>query len=115
MATKKVVTPKTEAPKKVDPKEALSAIAGEILCYKSGMIAVKATFTAITIVDGEIVEVPMGSLQAPPRNNKPKADGTFSKGFYLNGKLSDPTVLGQANGTKFQIGTHVTAVGSKEW
>lgn len=110
MATKKVVTPKTEAPKKVDPKEALSTLASKILCGKSGMIAVKATFTAVTIVDGEIVEVPMGSLQTPPRENK-----SGSRGFYLNGKLNDPTVLGQANGTKFQIGSHVTACHSKEW
>ena len=109
MTTKKVVTPK--APKKVDPKEALSTLAGKILCGKSGMIAVKATFTAITIVDGgEIVEVPMGSIQTPPRENK-----SGSRGFYLNGKLSDPTVLGQAQGTRFQVGANITAVGSKTW
>ena len=115
MATKKVVTPKAEAPKKVDPKEALSTLANEIFCGRSGMIAVKATFTAITIVDNEIVEVPMGSIQAPPRTNKVKADGTFSRGFYLNGKLNDPTELGQVSDTKFQIGAHITAVKSAGW
>jgi hypothetical protein len=115
MADKKVVTPKAKAPKKVDPKEALATLGNEIFCGHSGMIAVKAEFTAVTIQGGEIVEVPMGSLQAPPRNNKPKADGTFSKGFYLNGKLLDPTMLGQASGTKFQVGVHVTAVNSKTW
>ena len=108
MTAKKVVTPK--APKKVDPKEALSTLASEILCGKSGMIAVKATFTALTIVDGEIVEVPMGSIQTPPRENK-----SGSRGFYLNGKLADPTVLGQAQGTRYQVGANITAVGSKTW
>jgi len=109
--TKKVETPKAEAPaEKVDPQAALSAIAGQILCGKSGMIAVKATFSALTIVDGNIVEVPMGSIQSPPRQNQ-----SGSRGFYLNGKVADPTVLGQAQGTRFQVGANITAVGSKDW
>lgn len=114
MATKKsapkVETPAVETPVKVDPQAALSTIANEILCGRSGMIAVKAVFSALTIVDGQIVEVDMGSIQAPPRQNK-----SGSRGFYLNGKLQDPTVVGQANGTRLQVGANLTMVGSKVW
>lgn len=115
MATK-TVKPKTgapekvETPAKVDPQAQLSDIAGKILCGKSGLVAIKATFTALAIVDGEIKEVPMGSIQAPPRENK-----SGSRGFYLNGKLNDPTALGQTQGTRFQVGANITAVGSKTW
>jgi len=113
--TSKKSAPAVEVPAKVDPQAALSAHAGQILCGKSGMIAVKATFSALTIVDGEIVEVPMGSVQAPPRDNKVKANGTHTRGFFLNTKIADPTLLGQAHGTRFQVGCNVTAVKSAEW
>ena len=108
---KKVVTPKTEeAPAKVDPQAALSAIAQEIMCGKTDILAVKANFFALTIVDDKIVEVPMGSLQSTVRENK-----TGSRGVFLNGKLDDPTALGATNGVKYQIGSNITACHSKTW
>lgn len=107
---KKVVTPKAGEPKQVDPQATLSALAQEIMCGKTDILAVKATFVALTIIDGKVAEVPMGNLQAPVRENK-----TGSRGVHLNGKLNDPTALGTANGIKYQIGANITACHSKTW
>jgi len=105
--TKKVV----EEPKEsVDPQAALTAAAQEVFLGKSEMIGIRATFTALTIVDNKVVEVDMGSIQSIPRMNK-----SGSRGFYLNGKQADPTLVGQANSVRYQIGAHITAVGSKDW
>ena len=107
----KAEAPKAEAPVKVaNPQAELSALAEQMLCGKSGMIAIRAEFTALTIVDDQIVEVPMGSLQTAPRENK-----TGSRGFHLSAKLNDPTLIGQAHGTRYQVGANITAVGSKDW
>jgi len=107
--------PAVETPAEVDPQAALSALSEQILQGKSGMIALKANFTAIAIVDNKVVELPMGSFQSVPRENKPKADGTFSRGFHISGKLSDPTLVGQAHGTRLQVGANITVIGSKAW
>ena len=109
MATKKSPAVKKDT-EKVDPKEALAEIAGQIMCGKTDILAVSADFFVLTVVDGKVERVPMGSLQAPPRINK-----SGSRGVYLNGKLNDPTPTGIANGVVYQIGTNVTACHSKEW
>jgi len=102
--------PAVVAPVKVDPQAALSDHAAEVFCGKSGMIGLKAAVYALAVVDGKVVEIPMGNLQGVPRVNK-----TGSRGFFLNGKINDPTLIGQANTTRFQFGGNVTAVGSKDW
>ena len=82
-----------------------------VLQERSDIKRLMVSITAIVATaDGGTEEVPMGVHIAAP-----KAFSSGSHGFYLGGKLPDPSSAGQENGVRYQAGFNVVAVGSKNW
>ena len=104
------------ASKQKTPLQRIQEFAEATLLGKSDLIAVDVVITGrIVTEEGTVAMVDLGSFSAPPREFKPDKDGLFSRGFYLHGKVQDPTPRGMANQVEYQIGCNVTACKSKEW
>ena len=93
------------------PLERIQEHAKATLMGKSDLIAVDVTITGrVVTAEGTIEMVDLGSFNAAPREFS-----SGNKGFYLFGKVQDPTQSGQVNQVEFQVGCNITACKSKEW
>jgi len=109
MATKKKTAVQVAA-------ERLQAQAVDVFEGHSDLVAIEVHIVGHFIdEEGGIAGVDLGTLQAAPRRFKPNKEGLFSRGFYLNGKVNDPTLTGQASGTRLQVGCNLIVIGSKAW
>ena len=91
--------------------ERLQAHSLEFLLGRSDLIGVEVALTGKIInEDGSASEVDLGQFSAIPR-----LFSSGNRGFYMFGKVQDPTINGQMNEVEYQCGFNVTACKSKDW